>query len=251
VYGDPIAVDGPGPAPVLAPCDEVKFTPAIGKCAPGASVVSIDANLNDSNVTNGAKLARRSWPAATVTPAQLATFTVRGLVVATNGSSADIERVRTALVTAMPFTPPPSTLAEISANDNRTILELRQMTNVVIVVSLVVAGCSLAVSVTGGVTDRKRPFSLLRLTGVPVGALRRVVALEAGVPLIVVSVLSAGTGFVAAALFLRSQLNESLQPPGVGYYALVVAGLVLALAVIGSTLPLIERITGPDVARNE
>ena len=35
------------------------------------------------------------------------------------------------------------------------------MTNVVIAASLVIAGCSLAVSVTGGVNERKRPFSLL------------------------------------------------------------------------------------------
>ena len=48
----------------------------------------------------------------------------------------------------------------------------------VILVSLPIAGCSLAVSVAAGLTDRKRPFSLLRLTGAPLGVLRRVVALE-------------------------------------------------------------------------
>jgi hypothetical protein len=68
------------------------------------------------------------------------------------------------------------------------------MTNVVIVVSLVIAGCSLAVSMTAGVNDRKRPFSLLRLTSVSLVASRRVVALEAAVPLLVVSLLSAGIG---------------------------------------------------------
>ena len=125
------------------------------------------------------------------------------------------------------------------------------MTNVVILVSLIIAGCSLAVSVTARVNDRKRPFSLLRLTGVPLGVLRGVVALEAAVPLLVISVLSAGMGFLTAGLFLNSQLGETLRPPGPEYYVIVVAGLVASLAIIGSTLPLIERITGPEVARNE
>ena len=75
------------------------------------------------------------------------------------------------------------------------IAELQQMTNVVILVSLVIAGCSLAVSVTAGVNDRKRPFSLLRLTGVSIGVLRKVVALEAAVPLLVIAVISIGMGF--------------------------------------------------------
>ena len=129
--------------------------------------------------------------------------------------------------------------------------ELQQLTNVVIAASLVIAGCSLAVSVTGGVNERKRPFSLLRLTGVPLSVLRRVVALEAAVPLLFISVLSAAMGFLAAGLFLNAQLGYSLQAPGPSYYALAGAGLVASLAIIAATLPLIERITGPEVARNE
>jgi hypothetical protein len=45
----------------------------------------------------------------------------------------------------------------------------------VVLASLIIADCSLAVSSTAGLSDRKRPFSLLRLTGVPLSVLRRVV----------------------------------------------------------------------------
>lgn len=85
------------------------------------------------------------------------------------------------------------------------------MTDVVILVSLVIAGCSLAVSAAGGLTDRKRPSSLLRLTGVQLGVL--VVALETAVLLLVIAAVSAGTGLLAD--------------------------------------PLLERITGPEAVRNE
>lgn len=62
---------------------------------------------------------------------------------------------------------------------------------------------------------------------------------------------SVATGFLAAQLFLRSQLGYTLRPPGIGYYLIVAAGLVVSLGIIGSTLPLLRRMTGPDVVRNE
>jgi hypothetical protein len=120
----------------------------------------------------------------------------------------------------------------------------------VILTSLPIAGCSLAVSIAGGLMERKRPFSLLRLTGAPVAVLRRVVTLEGAAPLLLTAVASGGAGLLAAQLFLRAQLGETLRPPGVAYYAVLLAGLVASLAVITSTLPLLNRVTGPETARN-
>jgi len=44
---------------------------------------------------------------------------------------------------------------------------IQDMTDVIIVASLIIAACSLAVTIAAGLGERKRPFSLLRLTGVP------------------------------------------------------------------------------------
>ena len=93
-------------------------------------------------------------------------------------------------------------------------------------------------------------FRLLRLAWTPLGLLRRVVALESAVPLLIVTAASAGVGLLAAQLFLESQLGYSLRLPGPGYYGMVAAGLAAAPAIIASTLPLLSRITGPEVARN-
>ncbi|HYU02620.1 MAG TPA: FtsX-like permease family protein [Jatrophihabitantaceae bacterium] len=109
----------------------------------------------------------------------------------------------------------------------------------------------LAVSIAGGLAERKRPFSLLRLTGAPLAVLRRVITLEAAAPLLITAVVSIAAGLLAAHLFLRAQLRETLQPPGVQYYLIVIAGILASLTIIASTLPLLKRITGPDVARNE
>jgi predicted lysophospholipase L1 biosynthesis ABC-type transport system permease subunit len=122
---------------------------------------------------------------------------------------------------------------------------------VVVIVSLMIAGCSLAVSVTAGLNERRRPFALLRLTGAPLSTLRRVVALETVVPLLVASVVAAGTGFFAAWMFLRAQLGYTLQAPRPVYFAVVGAGVICSLAVIASTMPLLARLSGPETARSE
>ena len=92
---------------------------------------------------------------------------------------------------------------------------------------------------------------MLRLTGVPLGVLRRVVTLESAVPLLAAAVVATGTGFLAARLFLTAQMDYSLRAPGAEYYLIVLAGLAASLAIIASTLPLLARITGPENARNE
>lgn len=114
-----------------------------------------------------------------------------------------------------------------------------------------IAGRSLAVGVVGGLIERKRPFSLLRLSGVPLRMLRRVVALESAVPLLVVALVAVGTGLLAAHLFLRSQMGYSHRAPGVGYSVIVLVGPGASLGLIASTLPLLRRLTGPESGRNE
>jgi hypothetical protein len=249
IHTDPLAATSPrenqNDVPGLVSCAQLAGTPALGRCAAGARIASITLNL-DGAATSSSQAAT-AWPAAAISAQRLQRLPVQTLVVGTNGSAAAIERARTALEISFPYLGPPATLL----SSHNSYAELQHVTDVVILVSLVIAGCSLAVSAAGGLTDRQRPFSLLRLTGVQLGVLRRVVTLETAVPLLVIAAVSAGTGLLAAELFLKSELGESLRPPGAGYYLVVLAGLVISLSVIASTLPLLKRITGPEAARNE
>ena len=175
------------------------------------------------------------------------------VVVATNGSTQAIEQARTTLERAYPVLYSPETILEnqsLSFTAERAA-EFRQLADVVILASLPIAGCSLAVSVIAGIGDRKRPFSLLRLTGAPLSLLRRVIAIESALPLLATAIIAIGTGFLAAGLFLNSQLSESLRAPGTGYYVTVAAGLAVSLGIIATTFPLLARMTGPETARNE
>jgi hypothetical protein len=237
---------------LLVSCRQLAATPALGRCQAGAAVGVINAELAQGSLTgNRSSLAKDIWPAAPVSLTALRRMPLDAAVVTTDGAVAAIEGARTILELTSPSAAPPATMGEISARQFSLIIELEQMIDVVIIASLVIGGCSLAVSVTAGVNDRRRPFSLLRLTGAPLRVLRSVIALEAAVPLVVIAALSSALGLLVAELFLRAQLSESLVAPHGGFYALIGSGLAVSLAVIACTLPLVARITGPEVARND
>jgi hypothetical protein len=230
----------------LVSCSQLSRTPALGHCAAGAAAAAISPHAGDPSANTTV------WHAAPISPERLQRLPVQSIAVSTNGSASAIEQVQTVLEAAYPSQAyAPATLGEISAQQTELFTSEQQLANVVILVSLPIAGCTLAVSVAAGLSDRKRPFSLLRLTGSPLGMLRRVVTLESAMPLLVVAVVSIGAGLLAAQLFLRSQLGYSLEPPGAEYYLVVLAGLAASLGIITSTFPLLKRITGPETARNE
>jgi hypothetical protein len=241
---------GWGPVPGgLVSCAQLSRMPALGRCPAGAAAAVVPTQLA---LAFSSSQAAAVWPAAAISAQRLQHLPVLSITVGTDGSASAIEGVRTALEAAYPGKNlPPTTIGEIRAGLNSTLAGEQQLANVVILTSLPIAGCTLAVSIVAGLNDRKRPFSLLRLTGAPLGTLRRVVALESAVPLLIVAVVSIGAGFLAAQLFLTSQLHYSLRPPGAGYYLIVLAGLAASLGIVASTLPLLNRLTGPDTARNE
>jgi hypothetical protein len=193
-----------------------------------------------------------SWPASSVRAATLASHRLIALVVTTDGSVVSAERARTALETALPQYPPPTTESQLSSSSTALIDLLQRMVDVGIILTLVIAGCSLAVASAGGLIERKRPFTLLRLSGMPIGHLRRIVVLEAAVPLVVAALVAAGAGFLAADFILYSTSHDyGISAPGLGYYELMIGGLLAALGVVCVVMPLLDRMTQPQAARME
>lgn len=234
----------------LVPCDVVARHPDLGSCEPGARYAAVYDTLQ---VPDGFQhgTAPVVWPTADVTTAQFDHLPVGTLLVTTDSSHPALERARTVLAAVFGDQNAASTEAEWAADSASTLNQWKQLANVVVLTSLAIAGCSLAVSVVSGLNDRKRPFSMLRLTGVPLATLRRVVAWETAVPLLLAAVISIGVAMLAANLFLRAQMHYTLDPPGLTYALVVVAGLVMSLGIVASTFPLLRRVTGPETARND
>lgn len=249
-----VPTDDPGSEyHLVASCEQLAGVPQFGSCADGATTATINPDYGGAVVETGSPMQKQQWPDAGPTVGEVESFPVDTIAVGTDGSTSAIEQARTLLTleygdrTAFP----PQTFAELQSRSAQMLNDLQRLANVVLLMSLPIAGCSLAVSVAGGLADRKRPFSLLRLSGTPLTLLRRIVAMETVVPLLLSAVVAAGVGFLTAFLFLRAQMGLTLQPPGAAYYLIMGVGLIASLAIIGSTLPLLKRMTGPEVARND
>jgi hypothetical protein len=255
VHQEPMICHGPctdALDALMVTCSQLSRSPTLGHCpADAATARLIPAFLHNRTLSRND--AKTIWPSSPLTAAAVDRLPVHHLVLDTDGSTSAIETTRTMLEQAFPNVGLPVTIAESNAQTDNVRLKTayQQLVTVVILASLVVAGCSLAVSVVTGLTDRKRPFSLLRLAGAPLALLRRVVIMETAVPLLILAVVSIGTGLLAAGLFLVAQLDESLQAPDGAFWITVVAGILAALGVTATTLPILERITGVENARND
>jgi hypothetical protein len=243
----------PIPAGVIS-CAQLATVPVLGRCPAGATAVAFPAGaFGTYGLLSFSSAAGITWPAVTIPAARMDAFGVDAIDVATNGTVSAIEQARTLLedAPAYPVLSAPSTLDDLVAQDNSTNNAYQQLANVVILVSLPIAGCTLAAGIAAGLADRKRPFSLLRLTGARLATLRRVVALEGAVPLLSVAAVAIGTGFAGAAMFASEAQNYPMVAPGIAYYLLTAGGIIVSLGIIAATFPLLARITGPEVARNE
>lgn len=172
------------------------------------------------------------------------------VLISTTGEPATIERVRTALEGAMP-TSGPATGADLLAATTHVVEELGRVISLGVVMVLLIAGCSLAVAVAGGLLDRRRPFALLRMSGVGLGSLRSVLILEAAAPLIAVAAMSCLLGVGVSQLVLRLAARDAIALPDGSLFVLFAGSIVGALAIVACVLPLVRPITSLDETRFE
>ncbi|HZR48438.1 MAG TPA: ABC transporter permease [Streptosporangiaceae bacterium] len=241
---------GPTPAGVIS-CAQLATVPALGRCPAGAATAAFPADGFNGPLFNLDATAI-TWPTANVPAVRLAGLRVDAINVATDGSVAAVETTNTMLETSPAYASgSPSSIADLIGQDDSASNAYQQLANTVILVSLPIAGCTLAAGIAAGLADRKRPFSLLRLTGARLAMLRRVVALESAVPLLAGAVVAIGTGFGATAMYANLVMQQPLVAPGPAYYLITAGGILAALGIIAATFPLLARITGPEVARND
>jgi predicted lysophospholipase L1 biosynthesis ABC-type transport system permease subunit len=181
---------------------------------------------------------------------ELGAMPVELVAVGTDGSSARTDRIRTAIVTAVPGTQP-FLGAEARAESDRQIVQLNRLVNLALTMTLAIAGCGLAVSVAAGILERKRPFALLRLAGMQLRELQRTALLEATAPLLLIAGATAVLGLGTAAVVVTMAGGITWAPPTIGYWACLAAGLTVAVGLTAATLPLLARTTAPSAVRFE
>jgi MFS family permease len=181
---------------------------------------------------------------------ELAAMPAEYVAVLTDGRPSSTDRIRTAIQQAAPGAAP-WLGSEASTRDNSRITQLSRLANLALAVSLVIAGCGLAVAVAGGIIERKRPFALLRLSGMHLRELQRVALLEAAAPLVLIALASAVLGLAVSAVVVGIAGGVAWEVPSVGYWLSLAGGLLVALGVAAASLPLLGRVTVPSAVRFE
>ena len=216
IYANP----GLGRFDSVVSCSAIRALPALGACAPG--VGAVQAGVFDLIATDNPIYFNKDLPAVSHSsrPAteSLSKLGVSALLVKTSDPDTR-ERVRTYLTnfeaTSTETSPSrvkgggalgewqmgilePETFGEVAQIRNNDDRNIEKVVLAIVLLTLIVAGCSLAVSVAGSLLDRKRPFTLLRLSGTPLKTLTRVVLLESLVPLVAATVVAAGVAIAIA-----------------------------------------------------
>jgi ABC-type antimicrobial peptide transport system permease subunit len=147
----------------------------------------------------------------------------------------------------------PMTFGEVGEVRARLFLEIQRVVTVLAGVTLLVAGCGLAVAISGSMVERKRAFTLLRVSGTGVGTLYRAVLLETMLPLIAASVVAAGVGVAVAYPVARALAPDrhGVVLPHPSFYLTLTGGLVVSMAILSACLPILGRITATQNARFE
>ncbi len=175
------------------------------------------------------------------------------IVIGTDGTPEAMDRARTALnssgITAIPATSP-SDLKLQSAT--RLIQGLAVLAYLGMFVAVAIAGLSLAVATASAILDRKRVLGLMRLMGMPVSVVRRIITREAAIPLLTVLLLSVGLGFLAAWLMVAF-IDDTYRMtwPAPDYFMALGVSLLLALGAVTATFSLVRGNTALTAARSE
>jgi len=267
IYHNPSATTTPhvvlpgGPPASIISCESLAQFPVLGQCPPGAEAVIVDTNtllttdLNLLYLNRELPLVTQDSPTFSGNLSDL----YLGAVLVRADNTATLEKVRTLLTTYTALSGSnlaPETFGEIGQTRATKVVEAERIAFFVVALTLVVAGCSLAVTVVGSLVERKRPFTLLRLSGTPTSTLYKVVLLESVLPLVSAALVAAGMGFALTAVAIKALsasagLSVAVATPGLAYYLTMVAGLAISLIVVLITLPLLSSITKPDNAHFE
>lgn len=115
-----------------------------------------------------------------------------------------------------------------------------------------VAGFSVAVAMIGSFFERKKSFSNLRLMGVDVAQLYRVVLIESILPLLLAAVMAIVVGLLTVKYLVSVMSSKFVfAMPKADYFWLVGISLLVTIGIIISTLPILKRVTELESNRTE
>src|SRR6266508_5198836 len=211
----------------------------VESCPQLARLVTLSCSssgLAEGGVSERAGLADTDLPISTV-------------YISTDGTTAAENRVRTQAANLVPN-------AIIHTQQDRIDTDafffgsLEQLQRLVWYFVLLVAACSLTVGMLAGIIERRRPFALLRASGLRLGELRQIVFLETAAAMLVTAAVGVGLA-MASSYALAIFRDMAWTWPDVGVFAMVAVGVLAALILSTIALPLLDAATRHDAVRYE
>lgn len=181
----------------------------------------------------------------------------RNTVYIASVADADTEKLRSAVAKLTGGVRPTGSVQITSAAEAKTpsisptIESLASLAYGGMAVTMAVAIISITVSTIGSLLERRRSMYMLRLSGMQVSELEHMVMIESLIPLIIMSLVSAGIGAWGGVVFTNigsSTLHPTITPT---YILVVIGSLVIAAIVIRLVLPMINRLTSPEANQTE
>ena len=177
------------------------------------------------------------------------------MLIATDGTPTGLELARTsAIVSGIEFYDAPQTRAELQYDYMTTLASsFASLANIGILITALISVVSLAVATIGGILDRRRVFGLLRLMGMPLRTLRRIIASETALPLGTVfgACISLGSIVAWAVVAGLSGGRRTIDWPGFSFYIVIALSLILAILSVMATFSSAEKNTGISTTRYE
>lgn len=234
-------------------CASLERLSVLGTCPSAAESVVVDRAAFEA-VIHSHQISSLATEKSQALPIDTDTMLLRAIFVQASDATA-LEEARTLLSqrTVVPTDGALLTFEESRQAALATAAKLQAIISAGVIITLITAGSSIAVAVAGGLIERKRPFGLLRLSGAPLSVLYKVVLWEAAVPLMSATLVAGAIGIGAGMLTIAALAPDGvgIEMPELPYILALVSGPVIALLIVGATLPLVGRLTKPDDARFE
>ncbi|GAA1872175.1 FtsX-like permease family protein [Asanoa iriomotensis] len=167
-----------------------------------------------------------------------------------DGSLAGENRVRGAVAELMPNAIVNTDRDPVDYHLETLFADFDRLGGVAALFVLVIGACGLTAGVIGGLAERRRPFALLRASGVRLGELRLAILVETVATMLVTSLAGVALGLVAAYATTRAE-GLVWTGPGLPVLAAVGAGMLAALVFALFALPLVGATTRHDAVRYE
>jgi FtsX-like permease family len=175
---------------------------------------------------------------------------VADVYIPTDGSLAAENRVRTQAANLLPNAIINTDRDPVDYNLETLFTDFNTLARVASLLVLLMAAVGLTAGMIGGLIERRRPFALLRASGMRVGELRRVVFLETAATVVVTSIVGVALG-LALAYANSTQDDGAWEWPGADVFGVVGGGVLATLVFSTLALPLLDATTRHDAVRYE